>query len=251
MSNEFGEFLVPGQKYVPFLVAWKVTCLCVVQYLMVWVFFKCSASVTSFILMIWNSHSLVNIARGCLPQKVWIYSCWRQGWKAGYCSSVFKSCVRPWASATPDAGGTPWAESVPCRIEVYQREKEVTSSFGGKGVSWEGNLPPCAQAHHSGKSWGHSLWQHPQLRDPLLRGISTFLLIFNNFERTWSVWCVPLRQCRAHCMRRRPWPCKVFGLLPAAETGCLLLKVPCVIQVTWSLPKPTCGFHARHVAERG
>lgn len=105
VSNEFGEFLVPGQKYVPFLVAWKVTCLCVVQYLMVWVFFKCSASVTSFILMIWNSHSLVNIARGCLPQKVWIYSCWRQGWKAGYCSSVFKSCVRPWASATPDAGG--------------------------------------------------------------------------------------------------------------------------------------------------
>lgn len=201
--------------------------------------------------MAWNSSKLVNTARGCLPWKVWICSCWRQGWKAGDCFSVLKSCVLPWASASPDAGGgtLSWVYSMENRT-VWKRKGGHPYLCLWRGC-WEGNLYPFAQVHHAGKPWGHSLWQQPQLCDPLLWGIRAFLLLFNHLEMTWSVWSVSSRQRWARCTRRRPRPSNVFTLLPGTETGCLLLKVPCVIRVTWSLPKSTCGFHARLITERG
>lgn len=99
----------------------------------------------------------------------------------------------------------PRAEPVPCKIELYKKRKGGHPYLFLLREHWEGNLPPCAQAHHAGKPWGHCPWQHSQLRDPLLWSTRAFLPVFNHFEMTWSVWCVPSRQCWARCTRRRPW----------------------------------------------
>lgn len=123
---------------------------------------------TSFILMAWNSNKLVNTARGCLPQKVWICSCWRQGWKAGDCFFVLKFCVLLWASASPDAGGRTLSWVYSMENGTVQKRKGGHPYLCLWRGRWEENVPPYAQAHCAGKPWGHSLWQHPQLHDPLL-----------------------------------------------------------------------------------
>lgn len=114
-------------------------------------FFKRSASVTSFILMAWNSSKLVNTARGCLPWKVWICNCWRQGWKAGDCFSVVKSCVLPWASASPDAGGgtLSWVHSMENRTAKEERRSSLSLPLEGvPGREFVSLCPssPCRQA---------------------------------------------------------------------------------------------------------
>lgn len=238
------------------VVAWKFSCL-LVLYCSVYddpstSFLKCSASVTSFILMAWNSKKSLNTRRGCLPQEVWICNCWRQGGKAGDCSSTLLNLVlSPGYLPLVMLEAGPWAESILCRTELYKGEisylgKEVIvicTCWGESGR--QGNLPPRAQAHHAGKPWGHSLWQHPWLCDPLLWGGKPLLLMFNHFVLTWSAWCVPSRELWAHCVpwpTRWPWPSKVLILLQVTETGCLGWKVSCTSWISSSLPKPTCLF---------
>lgn len=144
--DEFGAFWAPRQRHVPFLVASKPFCLCFCSVCndLSTLFLKCS--VTKFILMAWNSGKLLNTRRGCLPQEVWICSCWeagREDWGLFICT-LLNLVLSPGYMPLVMLEAGPWAKATPCRIEsvIWERRSSLSLPAGGELGKEAFCLPP-------------------------------------------------------------------------------------------------------------